>query len=226
MPANVLDMLFDSIPIEKPYILDVGCGTGIVTRQLSERKAIVTGTDIDERMIKQANQHQNKHINYLVAPTEKLPLPDSQFDAVTAFSAFHWFANEQALEEIKRVLKSGGILFIANRNQVGEIREEYLDILRSYVQGPLPSAKENYNPAELLRTTNFSNVKEQIFPIVENLSIEHSLWYVQSTSLWNLIPDDQKNNALSSLKIFFEDRLDNGVIRRPIEIQVVMGVKI
>jgi len=68
--------------------LDVGCGTGIITRQLAVRRASLTGTDIDSRMLEQAKQHLGKQIDYLVAPTEKLPLPDTSFDAVTAFSAF------------------------------------------------------------------------------------------------------------------------------------------
>lgn len=223
MPDQIIDDLFSHLP-KHPQILDVGCGTGIITRQLAERGAIVTGTDIDARMIEEAKQHLEK-IDYLVAPTEKLPLPDSTFDAVTAFSAFHWFANAQALAEIKRVLKNGGYLFIANRNQVGNLRKEYLQVLQSFVEKPLPSAKQNYEPVDLLKSAGFVNVVEKKLPIVENLSVEQALTYVRSTSLWNLIPESRKQEAEDTLIKFFADRATEGFVQRPIEIQTVIGQK-
>jgi len=225
MPGGVIDDFFSHLSSQKPLVIDLGCGTGIITRQLATRGAIVTGTDIDSRMIEQARQHQHEHINYLVAPTEKLPFPDSTFDAATAFSAFHWFANIDALTEIKRVLKGKGVFFVANRNQVGDIRKKYLDILRSFTDEPLPSAKRDYKPADLLRSTGFTNVEEKKSPIVEKLTVGQSLAYVHSTSLWNLVPDNKKQAALSALNEFFKKQLTNDIIERPIEIQTVIAWK-
>lgn len=225
MPEEVIDDFFSHLSSKRPSVLDLGCGTGIITRQLAAQGAVLTGTDIDSRMIEQAKQHQQGNIDYLVAPTEKLPLPDSAFDAMTAFSAFHWFANTQALAEIKRALKNNGVFFLANRNHVGEMRKEYLNILRSFTNKQLPSAKKNYNPADILESAGFVNVEEKKLPIVENLTVEQSLSYVQSTSLWNLIPDMKKHKALDVLNNFFEQHLIDGFIQRPIEIQTVVALK-
>lgn len=226
MPEEVLATLLSHLDAQKHTIIDLGCGTGIITRQLSARGFMVTGTDIDKRMIEQAENHQNDgHINYVVAPTEKLPFPDSSFDAATAFSAFHWFANEQALDEIKRVLKEKGVFFVANRNQIGEMRREYLDILRSFIDEPIPSAKKNYKPADILESCGFVNVAENIIPIVEEMSIERSISYVQSTSLWNLVPIIKQQEALHSLREFFNRKSKNGTVERPIEIQTVVAWK-
>lgn len=223
MPEAVVDDFFGHLPLKNPKVLDVGCGTGIITRQLTGRGAILYGTDFDSRMIEQAKQHKNEQIDYLVAPTEKLPLPDSNFDAVTAFSSFHWFANMRALSEIKRVLENDGIFFVANRNQVGDIRKEYLSILKSFAGKSLPNAKKDYKPSDLLKSAGFSDVSEKIFPIIEDLSIDQALSYVQSTSLWNLVPDERKDQAMFALKSFFENRSSNGIIKRLIEIRVVSG---
>ena len=224
MPDQIIDDLFSHLP-KQPRILDVGCGTGIITRQLSKRGAVVTGTDIDARMIEEAKQYLKK-IDYLVAPTEMLPLADSVFDAVTAFSAFHWFANTQALGETKRALKNGGYLFIANRNQVGNFRKEYLQVLQSFVKKPLPNAKQNYKPANLLKSAGFVSILEKKLPVVENLSIEQALTYVRSTSLWNLIPKSRKQEAENTLMKFFADHETRGFVQRPIEIQTVIGQKL
>lgn len=223
MPDQIMDGLFSHLP-QQPRILDVGCGTGIITRQLAKRGANVIGTDIDARMIEEAKQRLDK-IDYLVTPTDKLPLPDSTYDAVTAFSAFHWFANAQALAEIKRVLKNGGYLFIANRNQIGNLRKEYLQVLQSFIEKPLPSAKQNYEPAALIKVEGFMHVLEKKLPIVENLSIEQAITYVQSTSLWNLISELRKQEAKDALLKFFTDRTTEGFVQRPIEIQTVIGQK-
>lgn len=223
MPDQIIEDLFSYLP-KQPEILDVGCGTGIITRQLTQRGAIVTGTDIDARMIEEAKRH-HEGIDYLLAPTEKLPLPDSTFDAVTAFSAFHWFANAQALAEIKRVLKNGGYFFIANRNQVGNLRKEYLRVLQSFAEKPLPSAKKNYEPVALLNSARFTNLVEKELPIIEDLSVEQTLTYVRSTSLWNVVPESRKQDATSALRKFFDDRAIGGLVQRPIEIQTVIGQK-
>jgi|SRR3989344_92509 len=223
IPDQIIDDLFSHLP-HQPRILDVGCGTGIITRQLAKQGVTIVGTDIDARMIEEAKQYLEK-IDYLTAPTEKLPLPDSTFDAVTAFSAFHWFANAQALAEIKRVLKNSEYLFIANRNQTGNLRKEYLQVLQSFVEKPLPSAKQNYEPADLLKSAEFVNILEKKLPIVENLSVEQALTYVRSTSLWNLIPEWRKQEAEDSLMKFFADQVTEGFVHRPIEIQTVIGKK-
>ncbi|KKR29771.1 MAG: hypothetical protein UT62_C0030G0010 [Parcubacteria group bacterium GW2011_GWC1_39_8] len=223
IPDQIIDDLFSHLP-HQPRILDVGCGTGIITRQLAKQGVTIVGTDIDARMIEEAKQYLEK-IDYLTAPTEKLPLPDSTFDAVTAFSAFHWFANAQALAEIKRVLKNSEYLFIANRNQTGNLRKEYLQVLQSFVEKPLPSAKQNYEPADLLKSAEFVNILEKKLPIVENLSVEQALTYVRSTSLWNLIPEWRKQEVEDSLMKFFADQVTEGFVHRPIEIQTVIGKK-
>lgn len=223
MPDQIIDNLFSYLP-EQPQILDVGCGTGIITRQLAQRRAIVTGTDIDARMIGEAKRH-HEEIDYLVAPTETLPSLDSTFDAVTAFSAFHWFANVQALAEIKRVLKNGGYFFVANRNQIGNLRKEYLQALQSFTEESLPSAKKNYEPADLIRSAGFEDVVENKFPIIEDLSVDQAITYVRSTSLWNLIPKSRRQTATEALRKFFEDHSVEDLIQRPIEIETVMGQK-
>src|SRR5215510_14639686 len=41
---------------------------------------------------------------------ERIPLADASVDAVVCAQSFHWFANVNALSEIRRILKTGGVL--------------------------------------------------------------------------------------------------------------------
>lgn len=225
MPIEVIEDFVFQLTSSKPSVLDLGCGTGIVTRQLAEHGAMLTGADIDFRMIKQAKRPQQEYIDYVVARAESLPFTDSTFDAVTACSSFHWFTNKKALSEIQRVLQNKGVFFVANRNKVGEIRKEYLKVFSLFIDTVFPDIKKDFNPARILESSGFVIVEEKRLPIVEYFSTEKFHSYTQSTSLWNLVPDSRKQETLTALQNLFEKRSVNGSIEFPVEIQTVIALK-
>jgi ubiquinone/menaquinone biosynthesis C-methylase UbiE len=111
---SLFDFLFSLIPSGKVKILDVACGTGKSTESLVTEDTQVFGCDHDPLMIEEAKkQAQTKDlaIQYSVGEVENLPYPDGEFDVVVVGTALHWFVNEKAISEIKRVLKPGGLLF-------------------------------------------------------------------------------------------------------------------
>jgi len=75
---------------------------------------------------------------------------------------------------------------------VGDIQKKYLNILRTFTQKSLPSVKKDYDPVDLLESAGFSDTSKQIFSVIENLLVEQTLSYIQSTSLWNLVPEKRK----------------------------------
>src|SRR5688572_476862 len=113
-PNEVIGYITQHLPFRTALVLDIGCGTGIATRQLRDRGVRVIGSDIDAGMIEEAEKTSPK-ISYVVAPAHQLPFENNHFDAVTAFSAFHWFRDKKSLSEIKRVLKKDGRFFIINK---------------------------------------------------------------------------------------------------------------
>src|SRR3989344_8376373 len=157
-PDEVIDYIFQKAGREHPFILDIGCGTGIATEQLHEKGAEVVGTDIDVEMIRQAKTDNRYCIDYKVAPAETQPSASHQFDAVTAFSAFHWFANKESLGEIKRVLKPNGFFFAINKNEVEDFKRENKRILQQFAERELPDAKKEYDPAVILRERGFRSI--------------------------------------------------------------------
>ncbi|HUZ82324.1 MAG TPA: class I SAM-dependent methyltransferase [Gaiellaceae bacterium] len=105
-PAAVLDVLPLGAGAE---VLDLGAGTGKLTRVLVERYRRVIAVEPLDGM--RAILDEVVSTAESVAGTaEAIPLPDASVDGVFAAQAFHWFANDEAVAEIARVLRPGGVL--------------------------------------------------------------------------------------------------------------------
>lgn len=104
-------------------ILDVGCGTGSVTipakMKVGERGR-AAGIDPAPEMITVARQKASRarlEIDFRVGVIEALPFPDGTFDVVTSSLMMHHLPENlqiKGLSEIRRVLKPGGRLLIAD----------------------------------------------------------------------------------------------------------------
>ncbi len=103
-------------PLDALLVLDVGCGTGILTRALARRSARAVGVDPAPRMVAKARENRaDVSATYVVATAESLPFADSSFDAATAsFTVHHWRDAGRGIAELARVLRSGGRLAIAD----------------------------------------------------------------------------------------------------------------
>jgi len=94
-------------------VLDVGCGTGIVTRLAAERAAKVTGVDINPAMLEVARETApaGAAIDWHQSSAESLPLPDEGYDVVLCQMSMQFFPDKAAaVKEMKRVLVPGGRL--------------------------------------------------------------------------------------------------------------------
>jgi ubiquinone/menaquinone biosynthesis C-methylase UbiE len=88
-------------------VLELGAGTGKLTRVLVDQGHDVHATDPDPAMLALLEAHL-PGVRTAVAGAEEIPLADASVDAVIAAQAFHWFDLDRALPEIARVLRPGG----------------------------------------------------------------------------------------------------------------------
>lgn len=97
-------------------VLELACGPGQITYRLFKYAAHWEATDFSENMINEAKNNSAAYgscnISFRVCDAVNLPYGDGCFDDVMIANALHIMPNPQgALNEIARVLRSGGILF-------------------------------------------------------------------------------------------------------------------
>jgi SAM-dependent methyltransferase len=89
-------------------VVDLGAGTGILTRVLLALGHRVQPVEPDAGM-RERLAATTPDVVPLAGSAERIPLEDGSVDAVVAGQAYHWFDPEPAHAEIARVLRTGGV---------------------------------------------------------------------------------------------------------------------
>jgi SAM-dependent methyltransferase len=109
-PEDLLDVLAGRTGLGPgTAVLDLGAGTGKLTRQLVARGAAVTAVEPSPGMRDQLVAAV-PGVLVLDGTAEDVPVPDSAVDVVAVAQAFHWFRTGAALDEILRVGRPGSWL--------------------------------------------------------------------------------------------------------------------
>ena len=105
-PDVVIDEMLGPAPAGLD-VLDVGCGTGIASRQVAERGANVLGVEAAPRMAEIARSHG---IEVEVAPFEDWDAAGRTFDHVISAQAWHWLDLPVSTAKAASLLRPGGRL--------------------------------------------------------------------------------------------------------------------
>jgi ubiquinone/menaquinone biosynthesis C-methylase UbiE len=114
------EWLFDRLPLSTDdLVLDVAAGTGHVARRLAPKVRAVVAVDATEAMLEagrvEAKRAALRNVVFMQADAERLPFLDASFDIVVSRFAVHHFAEPaQQVAEMRRCLRMGGRLAIAD----------------------------------------------------------------------------------------------------------------
>lgn len=141
-------------------VVDLAAGTGKLTRQLVRSGARVVAVEPLPSMLAQLTALLPE-VETFIGTAEATGLPDGSAAAVTVAQAFHWFATEDVLAEIARVLEPGGHLaLIWNRRDLTQpIQADLTRIMASHRHG-VPSHESGAWAIVMDATTLFSKVGE------------------------------------------------------------------
>lgn len=101
-------------------VLDVGCGTGLLLRELASRRpgaAELTGIDPAAGMVEVARaKSADPRLTFVEGTAERLPFGDATFDLVISTTSFdHWDDQRAGLAECRRVLSPGGLFVLSDQ---------------------------------------------------------------------------------------------------------------
>ncbi|MFD8787581.1 class I SAM-dependent methyltransferase [Kitasatospora sp. NPDC059599] len=117
-PGYPQALIGSAVPRQARRVLDLGAGTGKLTRLLVEAGLDVVAVEPDEGMRAQlAAAVPGAAVR--AGSAERIPLPDGSVDAVVVAQAWHWFDPAAAVPEVARVLAPGGTLAL-----VWNVRDE------------------------------------------------------------------------------------------------------
>ncbi len=202
---------------EDANVLDLGAGTGISTRQLYDHgfKHLI-GCDKDSLMIKEAILAGGKQysIPYIQGNIESgLTFPTETFDLITAFTCFHYFQTDVAMEEIKRILKPNGLLFTIlkeSKKDKPTFRDQVKQIADKVMGKPIPKVNDGLeSPIVLLKKHHFEILENISIPFTEYYTVEEAILETQSRGWWTTIKDDPKKDQILSEIIKFLQSIAN-----------------
>ena len=181
-------------------VVDVGAGTGKLTRALLESGATVVAVEPVEAM-RAVLERAVPEARALNGTAEALPVPDGSADAIVVAQAFHWFDGPAALAEFHRVLRPDGrMALIWNRRlreqplwrALSEITEPYRRDTPAHYSGEW---RESVACTEL-----FTAVDELEVPVEQDLDADELVDRIGSTSFIAALPDAELTKVLARIR--------------------------
>ncbi|MCM4083542.1 class I SAM-dependent methyltransferase [Paractinoplanes hotanensis] len=150
------------------HVLDVACGTGLVSRLFAGRVQRLVGVDITTAMAVQARPYLD---DLVLAPAESLPFPDGAFDVTICRQGIQFMRLPDAVREMVRVTRPGGRVALINLCAYGpQDRDEWFEILR--LRNPV--RRHFFMPgdlAALLREAGCTDLETRRYVSVEDVDV-------------------------------------------------------
>ncbi|MFS8180157.1 class I SAM-dependent methyltransferase [Pseudovibrio denitrificans] len=212
---RIVDLLAASRGTEQGSLLDVGCGTGILTRQLLELapQSKFTGCDVNEDMLSQAReQDADCAISWHQSHAEQLPFQDNAFHLITVAQAAQWFDRPRFYEEAQRLLIKGGHLVIIENNRQLE-GSAFMDAYETLIETHNSAYSRDYRKfdyAQEMVQAGFADTQIQSFPWSRTLSQSEFVEMAKSSSKVQAAIKASKGAFLKELNIILQDHWAEG----------------
>jgi len=199
------DLLARLLP-ERATVADVAAGTGKWTQRLLARGRNVVAVEPVGGM-RQVLRREVPGISIISATAEALPLRDGALDLVTVAAAIHWFRLDEALPEVRRVLRPGGHLAVLrNVRDAGVPWVAELDAIVSAHRPEIPNTRTVAWHERLANEPELDEVEQATFANPEPFDRTKLHERVRSLSFVTGLPARQREQLRSEI-----DRLADGL---------------
>lgn len=202
-PGYPIDAVRWIVGEEPRDVVDLGCGPGKLTSSLTELGHRAVGIDPSMAMLDGMGE---RGLSAICGRAETIPLRDGCCDAVTAATAFHWFDHDQAVPEMRRVLRDDGRVALLTN-----IRDETVDWVKalSGIVGSETAMAATLGGAEgmpeefktkLEGRGLFTGMEHATFAFEQELIEDDLVALVESRSYIAILPTDEKEGLLAEVR--------------------------
>ncbi len=204
-PVEAIRFLVDGIAAEPgDLILDVGAGTGKLTRELMSTEATVVALDPVEAMVRLVPGFAPRaHVALGVA--ENLPVATSSVAAITVAQAFHWFDPERAWAEFARALRPGGVVALMWNARLREV--EWVDRIWSLMDRIERTAPwgDDDRPDQFAPRPDFSPPERASFPHAVAMDEATVMARMMSVSHVAVLPEAARSQVRREISSILRD---------------------
>jgi ubiquinone/menaquinone biosynthesis C-methylase UbiE len=191
-PAEAVAWIVEELELRPGRtVLDLGAGTGKLTRALVPTGAHVIAVEPGEQMLAELRRVL-PDVETRLGPAEAIPLADDSVDAVTVGQAFHWFRHDEAVPELHRVLRpAGAVALIWNsRHQERPLQREISELIKPFVPEGRPPV--GHSARALEQSELFGAVERRTFPFVQQLDADAVADRIASVSFVAAAPPERR----------------------------------
>ena len=207
-PAAAIELLAREVQVEGARVLDLGAGTGKLTRMLLPLGSPVVAAEPLPSMRARFSRALPQ-VPMVAGVAEALPFAAGSFGAVVCGQAFHWFDGDRAVAEIHRVLRTGGglgLLWNVKDEGVPWVRE-LGDILRPSQESAPQEVSGRWREA-FARTDGFGGLREERFAHAQTLDVPGLVERYASASYVAVLPEPERRSVLDRIRRLAEKHPD------------------
>jgi SAM-dependent methyltransferase len=194
-PAEALDWL---MAYGAKRVLDLGAGTGKLTRQIHARGFQVVAVEPSEGMRAQLSRGL-PDVEAFAGSAEQIPLDDASVDAVVVGQAWHWFDPRRAAPEVARVLRPGGWLGLIWN--IRDLRDPWMDAFSGLEPEHDNSEADSENPRV---GAPFGPVERFDLPWRQSTTTDALIELLASRSYVIVLPEAERATLLADVRRFLE----------------------
>lgn len=213
-----------SLTDEHERAWDCATGNGQAAQGLSSLYKKTIATDASAAQIDNAVTIDK--VTFMISPSESTPFKDNIFDLVTAAQALHWFDHDRFYNEVKRVLKPGGIiaawcysLFSINDDIDPLLKELHNETLKPY----WPTDRQKVNEGYTSLPFPFEKIAAPVFNITQQWPLNDVIGYLGTWSGVRYYREQQRDplpELYEKLKPYWLDENDVKQVNWPIHLKV------
>lgn len=146
----------------KRFVLEIGCGTGLFTKELAATDNTIIAIDISDALIKKAKERVHaKNVKFVVGNAYKTKFNSNNYDFIVGSSSLHHLEVDSALKEFSRILKPGGGIMFTEPNMMNPqvaLIKNVPAIKRRAGDSPDETAFFRWEIARKLRSHDFTDI--------------------------------------------------------------------